>query len=275
MRRMTREKNNRQTASPFTEQLATLIPSLLPLAEALEEAAASDLPVLFIGAAGTGKTYLARLLHQFSPRSEHPFVIMPCGSLAPNSLPSVLFGQVQDAPEGVDVFCAGRLATAGLGGLLLKDIDTLSLQVQSALLRFIQTGTYEPVGSVELHFSQTRIFAATNSDLKKDVIKKRFRGDLYHCFHNFTFYLPPLCQRQEDIEPLAQAMVIRSADQFHKKPPRLLPETLRVLQSFSWPGNIRQLETSIQHAVLICSRDELHVEHLPQNLREAAGDQST
>jgi two-component system response regulator HydG len=261
-------EDNGQTESSFSERLLALTPSLYPLAERLEEAAASDLPVLLIGASGTGKTYLARLLHHFSPRGEQPFVVAPCGSLAPNLLMSALFGQAQDTSEGADGRCVGRLEAAGSGAILLKDIDALPTEGQNALLRVIETGNYEPVGSEEMRLCRARILATAKRDIRQSIVEKRFRGDLYYAFHQFSFYLPPLRQRRQDIAPLARALVNSAAKQFRKKPPLLLPQTLRVLRSFPWPGNIRQLETSIQHAVLVSSEDELRVEDLPQELLE-------
>ena len=264
------EKNG-QTVSPFAEQLLALTPSLLPLAESLEEAATGDMPVLLTGPPGTGKARLARLLHQFSPRGENSFVEVRCGALAPNSHQGVLFGQVQDASEGTDRIRAGRLEAASMGTLLLKDLDALPLEAQTELVHVIQTGVYEPIDSEEIRFSRARLIATVQSDIEQDGVKSRLCRELHSCFSRLTFYLPPLSQRHIDIEPLAWAIVIDSAKLFHKRPPILIQETLQVLQSFPWPGNIRQLEASIQHAVLVSSGDELRVEHLPPALREFSG----
>jgi DNA-binding NtrC family response regulator len=251
------------TGDRIRRRLLALTPSLAPLVPQLEIAAAHDVTVLIEGETGTGKTHIAKLIHDCSARSAHRFLVVPCGALSGNLIASEFFGHVRGAFTGADAAKVGKFAAAGSGTILLDEIDTLGLDHQSNLLRVIETGEYEPVGSNETHICQARIIAATNWDLAEAVDKGTFRRDLYYRLHVVTLNLPPLRARPQDIGPLVRGMVARYAGRFNKRVTAVSPEAVAALEQFPWPGNIRQLENAVQQAVLTCPGEELTLAHLP------------
>src|SRR5262249_5497998 len=181
---------------------------------------------------------------------------------------SELFGHVKGAFTGADRPKSGRFAAAGEGTLLLDEIDALGLQQQTKLLRVIETGEYEPVGSNETLRCRARFIAASNWNLEDAVKEGKFREDLYYRLHVLPVHLPSLRDRPEDILPLVRGMVKRFSNNFGKEVTVISPEALAMLTRFSWPGNIRQLENMIQYAVLLSSGPELLPAHRPQQVRD-------
>jgi transcriptional regulator with PAS, ATPase and Fis domain len=238
-------------------------PSLAPLVDALALAAVHPVTVLIDGETGTGKTFLARLIHDCSPRKRQRFVVVPCGALAANLVESEFFGHVKGAFTGADGAKAGKFAAAGQGTVLLDEIDALGLEQQANLLRVIETGEYEPVGSNETHHCQARFIVATNWNLEEAVARGQFRRDLYYRLNVLSFYLPPLRERVADIAPLARGLVAHFAARFHKGLFAIAPDVFAALESFAWPGNIRQLENVLQQAVLVSDGPQLRLQHLP------------
>jgi DNA-binding NtrC family response regulator len=255
-------------ARGMRRRLRNMTPSLTPLADRLAMAAQHDVTVLLTGETGSGKTFLAHLLHEWSPRREHPFLAVPCGAQTPNLIESTFFGHVKGAFTGADRDRVGKFAAAGHGTLLLDEIDTLGLEQQAGLLRVIETGEYEPVGSNETRLCQARIIVASNLDLEEAVGRGLLRQDLYYRLNVISFHLPPLRERVEDIAPLVRGLTARFNVKFGKELFDVHPETLAALESYPWPGNIRQLENFVQQAVLMSSGPELLVEHLPQAVRD-------
>jgi DNA-binding NtrC family response regulator len=244
-------------------RLLRCTPSLAPLVETLAIAAAHPVTVLVDGETGTGKTYLARLLHDCSPRRQERFVVVPCGALAPNLVESEFFGHVKGAFTGADAPKVGKFAVAGEGTLLLDEIDALGLEQQASLLRVIETGEFEPVGSTETQLCRARVIAATNRDLNEAVERGQFRRDLFYRLNVMPFYLPPLRDRVEDIAPLLRGMAARYNAKYQKGLYRISTDVIAVLEAYPWQGNIRQLENVVQQAVLHSSGPELQVAHLP------------
>ena len=251
-------------------RLLSQTPSLAALAEPLALAASHDMIVLLTGETGTGKTYLARLIHECSPRCQHRLLSIPCGALVANLVESELFGHVKGAFTGADQDKIGKFQAAGEGTVLLDEIETLGLEQQSNLLRVIETGEYEPVGSNQTRLCTARIIAASNCNLEEAVDGGKFRQDLYYRLNVMSFYLPPLRERVQDIGPLVCNMASKFAQKFGKELFAISPEAMAALEAFPWPGNIRQLENVVQQAVLMSQGPELLWPHLPKLIQENA-----
>ncbi len=252
----------------ISRQLLAMTPSLLPMVEKIAIAATHDVTVLLTGETGTGKTHLARLMHECSDRRNEPFVAVPCGAQPANLVESAFFGHVKGAFTGADRPKDGKFKAAGKGTILLDEIDTLGLEQQAALLRVIETGEYEPVGSNATEYSRARIIVASNWNLEEAVERGRFRQDLFYRLNVMSFHLPPLRERVQDIGYLVRGMAARFALKFRKGLFDISPEALAAVESFPWQGNIRQLENVVQQAVLVSTGPELLPEHLPQPIRE-------
>src|SRR5437660_1256664 len=252
----------------LSRRLLALTPSLLPLVDRIALAANHDVTVLLNGETGTGKTYLARLVHEYSPRKQHRFLTVPCGALSANLVESEFFGHVKGAFTGADRPKVGKFAAVGEGTLLLDEIDTLGLEQQATLLRVIETGEFEPVGCVDTQKSHARLIVAANVDLEEAAARGKFRPDLYFRLNVMSFHLPPLRERVMDIAPLARGMAVRFNQKFNKDLFEIHPDAMAALEAFHWPGNLRQLENVVQHAVLVSSGPQLLLEHLPMSLRE-------
>jgi transcriptional regulator with PAS, ATPase and Fis domain len=246
------------------------VPSFLQTGNFLDVATSHDLPVLITGETGTGKTFLARWIHRQSDRREHPMMVVPCGALVANLIESELFGHVRGAFTGADRNSEGKFAAVGQGTLLLDEIDTLGLPQQANLLRVIETGEFEAVGSHATQRCQARLVFASNVDLEQAVEEGRFRRDLYYRINVLSIFLPPLRDRVEDVLPLAEKAVARACERFHKEPMAIGPEAQAALEAFPWPGNIRQLDNVIQNAVLFSTGPVLQLKHLPQPVQEHA-----
>jgi DNA-binding NtrC family response regulator len=245
-------------------------PSLLPMVDRITLAGSHDVTVLLTGETGTGKTYLARQIHECSPRKDHGFLVVPCGALAANLAESEFFGHAKGAFTGAASPKIGKFEAAGEGTLLLDEIDTLSLDQQANLLRVLETGEYEPVGSNETQHCRARIIVASNWNLEEAVARGKFRRDLYYRLDAMSFHLPPLRERVQDIGPLVRGTAARFSYKFRKDLFDIHPKAMKVLESFPWPGNIRQLENVVQEAVLVSSGPELLLSYLPHPLQEFA-----
>jgi DNA-binding NtrC family response regulator len=252
----------------ISRRLMGQTPSLLPLVERIAIAATHDVTVLLTGETGTGKTHLARLMHDCSPRRQHPFLAVPCGAIPPNLVESAFFGHVRGAFTGADRGRVGKFEAAGPGTILLDEIDTLGLEQQASLLRVIETGEYEPVGSNETRHCMARIIVASNWDLDEAVRQNKFRQDLYYRLNVMSFHLPPLRERVQDIAPLVRGLTARFNTKFRKDLFDISVQALDALESYPWPGNIRQMENFVQQAVLVSGGPELLLSHLPQQVRD-------
>ncbi len=254
----------------IVERLLDQTPSLLPLAKTLGLATSHDVTVLLTGETGTGKTYLARLIHDCSARRDERFLVVPCGALANNLLESELFGHVKGSFSGADRDKDGKFIAAGRGTILLDEIDVLGLDQQVKLLRIVEAGEFEPVGSNQTLVCQARVIASSNIELEDAIAQGKFREDLFYRLNVVAFHLPPLRERKEDIGPLVQSMLARFSKKFGKEMYAVHARALAILENHPWPGNIRQLENVIQQAVLAGSGPELLPAHLPAQVQEAS-----
>jgi DNA-binding NtrC family response regulator len=220
-----------------------------------------DTVVLIVGGTGTGKELVARGIHQVSRRSRGPFVVVNCAAIPETLLEAELFGYTRGAFTGAVQARLGRIHAAHGGTLLLDEIGELPLSMQAKLLRFVQEGEVQRLGSADLFRVDTRLIAATNVDLLQRVRDKQFREDLYYRLAVFPVELPALRQRQEDILPLAQSFLTSLARQAGCREKYFTPAAMNLMRRHSWPGNVRELQHWVERAfVLAESSDEIDVE---------------
>jgi transcriptional regulator with GAF, ATPase, and Fis domain len=220
-----------------------------------------DTVVLIVGGTGTGKELVARGIHQVSRRSRGPFVVVNCAAIPETLLEAELFGYTRGAFTGAVQARLGRIHAAHGGTLLLDEIGELPLSMQAKLLRFVQEGEVQRLGSADLFRVDTRLIAATNVDLLQRVREKQFREDLYYRLAVFPVELPALRQRQEDILPLAQSFLTSLARQAGCREKYFTPAAMNLMRRHSWPGNVRELQHWVERAfVLAESSDEIDVE---------------
>ncbi len=213
----------------------------------------TDYPVLVTGETGTGKELVVRALHQTSARREAPLIYVNCAALPESIAESELFGHVPGAFTGADRERPGKFEVADGGTLFLDEVGELPLAVQPKLLRALQQGEVQRVGSDRLHTVDVRVLAATNRDLEKEVERGRFRADLYHRLNVYGLHVPPLRERKEDVAVLAGMFADNARRRLGLGPVRLTTAAERALFRCPWPGNVRELENVISRAVLRAS----------------------
>ncbi len=239
----------------------------------LESAAASQAPVVILGESGTGKELAAAAIHRRSPRREGPFIKVNCAALNESLLESELFGHEKGAFTGAERQRKGRFEAASGGSIFLDEIGDMPPAVQVKLLRVLQEGEIERVGSHEPIKVDVRVISATNQDLGQLVEKRRFREDLFYRINVVPISLPPLRQRPEDIPLLAQTFVERVALRSGRTIHGFSQEALSLLMSYSWPGNVRELINVVEYAFVTCREGSIKTSHLPPNLLSQAGAQ--
>ncbi len=235
----------------------------------IELVSSSEATVLVTGENGTGKELVALEIHSRSPRAKGPFIVAHCSAYSPTLLESELFGHEKGAFTGAIKQKKGRIERAQGGTLFLDEIGDIAPPTQVLLLRFLQDKKFERVGGEKTLEADVRIIAATNKDLYGEVKAGRFRDDLFYRLNVITIHLPPLRDRKEDIPLLAHHFLEKYSKKENKLITAIDPEAMRVIMEYDWPGNVRQLENAISHAVILAhSGDTIRVSHLPPFLRE-------
>jgi Nif-specific regulatory protein len=237
-------------------------PSMMAVQHQIEKVAPSKASVLLLGESGTGKTLVAKILHELSTRSGSPFVKINCASLPENLLESELFGYEKGAFTGALKSKAGRVEEADGGTIFMDEIGELTLPLQAKLLRFLQEKEFERLGGTNTHKVDVRVLAATNRDLAAAVSQGAFREDLYYRLNVFPIYVPPLRDRKEDIPNLLGYFVGKISQEYGRKV-EVSKRAMALLTQYDWPGNVREMENLIERMVIMADGDEIDSNLLP------------
>ncbi len=246
-------------SSPAMRQVLNLVERIAP---------ADTATVLLLGETGTGKGLVARLIHDLSPRAEGPFVAVTCSALAESLMESELFGHEKGAFTDARTLKRGLVEVANGGTLFLDEIGELSLGLQSKLLGFIEDKAFRRVGGTDDLRVDVRVIAATNRRLEDEVAGGRFREDLFYRLRVLPIELPPLRHRGSDIPQLAAAFVDRFNREFGKKVEGLTSEAMDLLETYRWPGNVREICNVVERAVLLTEGSHIDVDSLPPEVAE-------
>ncbi len=255
-----RKLYNHGTGRITETQLIGDCPPMQAIRRNIARVARKDFSVLITGESGTGKELIARAIHDNSERSDGPFVAVNCGALSSSLIQSELFGHEKGAFTGADKRRVGRFEAASGGTLFLDEIGDLSMDVQVNLLRVLEQGVIERVGDNQPVPVDTRIVAATNIDLNEAVEENRFREDLYYRINVFQIYVPPLCERGDDLLKLAEAYLSRLNNE--DQPKTFSKTAIAAMHAYTWPGNVRELINRIQRAHVSCDSRLILPKHL-------------
>lgn len=231
-----------------------------------KQVAPTESTVLILGGSGTGKEVVARYIHELSERSDGPFFSINCGALPESLLESELFGHVKGSFTGAVRDKQGMLMAARGGTFFLDEIAEMTPATQVKLLRVLQEREALPVGGTEPIPVEVRVIAATNRDLDEEIRRGTFRADLYYRLNVITLFLPPLCERREDIPILAEAFLERIAAQRGEDRKRITQETLDAMLAYDWPGNVRELENALERAAVLSQGIDLEPSVLPSRV---------
>jgi transcriptional regulator with GAF, ATPase, and Fis domain len=244
-------------ARPQFDEIIGESPSLRAALDMLEEVVNMDSSVLLLGETGTGKELFARALHARGPRRAFPLVSVNCAALPPTLIESELFGHQRGAFTGAIAPRQGRFEAAHRGSLFLDEIGDLPLDLQAKLLRVLQEGAFERVGSSQTQAVDVRIIAATHRDIGRAVAEGEFRADLYYRLNVFPIRLPPLRERREDIPALVWSIIRKRQNVLQRQITVVPDEVMDALRQHSWPGNIRELENVVERALIHSTGDTL------------------
>ena len=229
----------------------------------------NDITVLIYGESGTGKELIARAIHYNGDRKDKPFVVVNCASIPRELLESELFGHEKGSFTGAHQRKLGKFELAKDGTIFLDEVGELEMLLQAKLLRVIQNKEFERVGGTELNKTYVRIISATNRDLKHAVENKEFREDLYYRLNSFPIFIPPVRQRKGDVLVLAEHFITEFNKKLGKNIKGFTKRALKLIYEYDWPGNIREMENTIERCLIISENEMIDVEDLPPHLRTA------
>ncbi|MGB0895081.1 MAG: sigma-54-dependent transcriptional regulator [Parashewanella sp.] len=263
---------SKSTDRKLTEAWVAESEPMKKLEALIGQLAPTDASLLILGENGTGKSLLAKRIHQLSSRNHAALISLNMAAIAESLFESELFGHKRGAFTDAKQNRDGAFHRAESGTLFMDEVGTLPLTLQPKLLQVLETGEYTPLGANQSELANVRLIAATNQDLASSIEQGAFRQDLYYRLNTFIITLPPLRQRQADILPLANNFVAKFCKRYGKAELRLSESVQQKLLTHPWKGNVRELSHTIERAVLICSATEIDVEHL---LLETRGDENS
>ena len=269
------EKKKGKVAPPVSYSFDSIIGSSNGLKQAValaRKVADTDVPVLLTGETGTGKEVFSHAIHYASPRSQYPIMAINCSAFSKDLLESELFGYKAGAFTGAMKDKPGLFEVANHGTVFLDEIGEMAFDLQARLLRVLETGEYIKVGDTKPTKVDVRIISATNRDLKKEIENGHFREDLYFRLSVFQIHLPPLRERKEDIEMLAETFLKRFSTKLKKEIKGMTSEVVDILKVAEWRGNIRELKNVMERSAIVCD-EEVTVQDLPIDLQCAGMDE--
>ncbi|MFH1026293.1 MAG: sigma-54 dependent transcriptional regulator [Nitrospirota bacterium] len=235
--------------------------NIVDVAQIVQRVAATKTTVLILGESGTGKELFARAIHNLSSRKHYPFVPINCAAIPKALLESELFGHEKGSFTGADARKMGKFELADKGTIFLDEIGDMDLSIQAKLLRAIEEGEIERVGAITFMKLDVRIVAASNKDLEKAVEEKKFREDLFYRLNVFPVRVPPLRERKEDIPLLVEYFINKHCNEMKTPVKSVSKEALDILMGYHWKGNVRELENTIERAVILCDGDVITPDH--------------
>ncbi len=244
-----------KTASYSFEKIVGKSPLITEAIRQAQKVAPIDVPVLINGETGTGKEVFAHAIHNGSTRNNQPFVALNCSAFSRELLESELFGYKAGAFTGAVKDKKGLLEEANHGTLFLDEIGEMAIELQSKLLRVIETGEFMKIGDTKTFKVDVRILSATNRNLKEEIVKGHFREDLYFRLSVFRIELPPLRLRRDDIPLLVQHLIERCCKRIGRTAVPLTVDAEKIISTYSWPGNVRELMNAIEHALIVCDKE--------------------
>lgn len=261
------EQNAETDDDGRVDRIVGISPAMQDVYKNIGRVAGQNVPVLVLGESGTGKELVARAIYQHSPRHDRPFLAINCAALTETLLESELFGHERGAFTGAERQRIGRFEQCHGGTLFLDEIGDMSPATQARVLRVLQDGSFERVGGSKTINTDVRVIAATNRDLDAMIVDGRFRLDLLYRLNTFTFQLPPLRERASDIPALVNWFVRVGCRELNRPCPAVAAETLQLMESYSWPGNIRELQSAVRFALVHAVSDILTPDCLPPAIR--------
>ncbi len=245
-------------------------PAMMQVFDIIQRATPLNTTVLIQGESGTGKDLVARHIHFNGPRKDKPFIVVNCAAIPESLVESELFGHEKGAFTGAEASRPGKFEAAHQGTIFLDEIGDMRAGSQAKLLRVLQDGTVERIGSTHGRKVDVRVIAATNRDLKALVDSGEFRRDLYYRLDVLPIFLPPLRERLEDLPLLVAHLRKKISEKLGKPAPTVAPEVLEAMRRYSWPGNVRELENVVEQMMILCDKDILTTRELPERFRQNA-----